>query len=111
MTAHFFRKVKPTSTSAPTTENIKNNFIHISKLINPRQEANLKKVDISPVFSDKANLELATNGPYDNFNTNVELQDDPAALFEPEQVQEGSTIEPEKATTIVGVGLNPSINY
>lgn len=83
----------------------------MSKLLNPRYTENLKKIDSSSILTNKENLDLATNGPYDNFNKNVELQDDPAALFEPGQVQEGSTIEPEKATTIVGVGPNPSINY
>ena len=65
------------------------------------------KLDDSAVLSDKENLEQSTNGPYDNFNVNAELQDDPSAIAE--QAQEGyvSTIVPEKLTTLID-SSNPS---
>jgi hypothetical protein len=112
-------KPKPTATTTqhtPTTESIKNNFIHISKLINKlrsttqvAKKSSDGKPDDLVIMADKENLEQSTNGPYDNFNSHAELQDDPAALAE--QSQEGyvSTIQPEKLTTLID-SSNPSMN-
>ncbi|XP_044256707.1 uncharacterized protein LOC123006351 isoform X2 [Tribolium madens] len=107
-------KPKPTVTttqSTPTTENIKNNFIHISNIINKlRSTQSTKKsdkLDDSAILTDKENLEQSTNGPYDNFNSHDELQDDPAAIAD-QASDYVSTIQPEKLTTIDP--SNPSMN-
>ncbi|KAJ3640068.1 hypothetical protein Zmor_003387 [Zophobas morio] len=102
-------KPKPAVTTTQpttTTENFKNNFVHIAKLMNKLRVKDAK-LDDSAVLSDKENLEQSTNGPYDNFNVNAELQDDPSAIAE--QAQEGyvSTIVPEKLTTLID-SSNPS---
>ncbi|KAL3290146.1 hypothetical protein HHI36_023510 [Cryptolaemus montrouzieri] len=108
-------KYKTTTLAPPTsssTESIDNNNISnlISKILSsPMQtltEPERGMADRHPVFlhSNKdIDLEQSTNGPYDNFNSHVELQDDPSSGTE-EQEGYVSTIEPEKVTFVSSLG-------
>ncbi|XP_045481890.1 uncharacterized protein LOC123686022 [Harmonia axyridis] len=103
-----------TTTAAPTstsTENIDNNNISnlLSKILSsPMQsltEPDRDASDRHPVFLHNKDLELeqSTNGPYDNFNSHAEMQDDPSSGTE-EQGGYISTIEPEKVTLVSSSG-------
>lgn len=50
---------------------------------------------------EDAEVELATNGPYDNLHSNVEMHDDPSALVDHYTQDEDyvSTLEPDTVTT------------
>lgn len=90
--------VHPNYFSQLIMNNIRNNSTENSS------PENILKVDIHPVFlhsstttrlnNKEIDLEQSTNGPYENYNTNVEMQDEPAVE------DEGyiSTIPPEKET-------------
>ncbi|KAK9890474.1 hypothetical protein WA026_010557 [Henosepilachna vigintioctopunctata] len=106
-----FKTTTASTSSTSSTESIFNNNISnlISKIISsPMQtltETDRGTADRHPVFlhtSKDIDLEQSTNGPYDNFNSHVEMQDDPSPGTEN---QEGyvSTIEPEKVTFSFGV--------
>jgi len=104
--------VTTTPQSTTTTENIKNNFIHLTSLMNKlrlsTQASRKSDRKENPVFlpNKEIDLEQSTNGPYDNSNSyNGEMQDDPSISNDDNYA---STIEPEKIVSTFET--NPSKN-
>lgn len=57
-----------------------------------------------PVRDEDAEVELATNGPYDNFHSNIEMQDDPSAVVNHNHYDDNdaSTLQPDMVTMFAG---------
>ncbi|KAK5639102.1 hypothetical protein RI129_011594 [Pyrocoelia pectoralis] len=105
-----------TTTSEPqtssTTEQAKYIPMGINELIHKLKSstfvpAHTDEVNINtavPVRDEDAEVELATNGPYDNFHSNIEMQDDPSAVVNHNHYDDNdaSTLQPDMVTMFAG---------
>ncbi|KAB0801206.1 hypothetical protein PPYR_05560 [Photinus pyralis] len=107
---------KTSATSVPqissTTEQAKFVPMGINELIHKLKSstfvpAHPDDVNINtavPVRDEDAEVEMATNGPYDNFHSNIEMQDDPSAVASHNRYDDNdaSTLQPDMATMFAG---------
>ncbi|KAF5305998.1 hypothetical protein FQR65_LT07491 [Abscondita terminalis] len=104
-----------TTTSLPsssTLEQVKYKPMGINELINklksstfvPAHPDDVDSNTAVPVRDEDAEVEQATNGPYDNYHSNVEMQDDPIANVHRNNNDETdlSTIQPDMVTMFAG---------
>lgn len=111
---------KPFISSPPTLPEKKN--LYVSQEINkflPKYRRTAQKVDnvdIVRTSKENSDFDQSTNGPYDKpFYSNLNLQDDPAAIVDDAQVREEegdyvSTIEPDVGTASAHYAYDPSNN-